>query len=233
MSYLVEAPFVLPLPPVREGDPTAALIVKSPAIAEPYHALMVANQSRLAQWEPWAANPMVLAETRAHLARSTAGWSDGTQLPLAILVGAADSWTLAGAIGLRVDLYSASGKLGYWIDAANEGTGVVTRACRAVLEQAFGSYGLARVEIHTEVANTRSRAVAARLGFMEEGVLRASIPIHGGRRDTVVYGLLAPEWHEVNAAIASPAGSGAPRCDPACRSPRRRRGSRCRPGRGP
>jgi ribosomal-protein-serine acetyltransferase len=48
--------------------------------------------------------------------------------------------------------------------------------------------------VHTEAANQRSRAVAARLGFTEEGPHRQAIAIRDQRRDEVVYGLLADEW---------------------------------------
>lgn len=195
MSYVVEAPFMLPIGPGTGGGPAAALIVRTPAIAGPYHELLVANRERLARWEPWAANPIVFDETKAHLAASATKWADGTEIPTAIVVRGADGWSLAGAVGLRINQYLGSADLGYWIDAAYEGQGIVTRAARTMLDQAFGSLGLARVELGTLVDNERSRAVARRLGFTEEGVQRQSVPIHGTRHDGVLYGLLAHEHH--------------------------------------
>jgi RimJ/RimL family protein N-acetyltransferase len=35
--------------------------------------------------------------------------------------------------------------------------------------------------------------VAARCGFVREGVLRSHVPFKGGRRDTVLHGLLPGE----------------------------------------
>jgi ribosomal-protein-serine acetyltransferase len=70
----------------------------------------------------------------------------------------------------------------------------VTRAVSVVLDQAFLTLGLRRISLHTEVANKRSRALATRLGFTEEGTLRSAIAFGEDRRDDVVYGLLADEW---------------------------------------
>jgi RimJ/RimL family protein N-acetyltransferase len=50
------------------------------------------------------------------------------------------------------------------------------------------------VALHIEAVNQRSRAVAGRLGFTEEGLHRQAFNFPDGRRDDVVYGLLAAEW---------------------------------------
>ena len=51
-----------------------------------------------------------------------------------------------------------------------------------LLDQAFGPLGLARVTVHTEAANQRSRALVARLGFTEEGLHRQAIAVRDRRR---------------------------------------------------
>jgi len=177
--------------PLGEG---AALLPRTVALADAYHELLVANRERLARWEPWAVQPPTPASTRSFLEASGRAWLEGTELPVAIAVAAGDRWQLVGSAGLRISAYSQSADGGYWIDAAFEGRGLVTRAMTALLDRAFGPLGLARVALHTEVANRRSRAVAARLGFTEEGVCRQAISFPAGRRDEVVYGLLAAEW---------------------------------------
>ena len=71
----------------------------------------------------------------------------------------------------------------------------MTRTVTALLDHGFGPLGLRRISLHTTVDNVRSRAVARRLGFTEEGVLRDAVAFPGELRDEVVYGLLADEWH--------------------------------------
>lgn len=87
-----------------------------------------------------------------------------------------------------------TGDIGYWIDGAYEGRGLTYTAAAAVLDEAFGRLQLDRVGLHTELGNDRSRALARRLGFVEEGVLRKAIASPAERRDQVAYGLLAAEW---------------------------------------
>jgi ribosomal-protein-serine acetyltransferase len=172
----------------------AALLPRTVALADAYHELLAANHERLARWEPWAIEPPTPDSTWSFLQASGRAWLDGTELPVAIAVPAGNGWQLAGSAGLRINTYAQSAAGGYWVDAAFEGRGLVTRTMTALLDQAFGPLGLARVTLQTEVANRRSRAVAARLGFTEEGVHRQAISFPDGRRDQVVYGLLAAEW---------------------------------------
>ncbi len=188
MSTVVAAMFACPL-----GE-DAALLPRTAAITEAYHELLVANRERLARWEPWAAEAATLDSTRSFLEASGRAWLEGTELPVAIAVPADDGWQLVGSAGLRINRYDQSANGGYWIDSSFEGRGLVTRAMTTLLDQAFGPLGLARVALHTDVGNQRSRAVAERLGFTEEGINRQALAFHGGRRDQVVYGLLAGEW---------------------------------------
>lgn len=180
-----------------------ALVLRTPAIAEQYHALIVANLERLARWEPWAASEPTLEGTRGSVQAAGRAWLEGSALPMAIAVRVGGGWHLVGSVGLRVDRQRRTADIGFWIDGSYEGRGLVTRAVAAVLDEAFGRLGLEKVTLHAEVANVRSRALARRLGFVEEGVLRAAIAFPDERRDDVAYGLLASEWRrnrEQNAA---------------------------------
>ncbi|GAA3380900.1 GNAT family protein [Streptomyces sannanensis] len=191
MSTVTPAMFTCPL-----GD-DAALIPRTVAIAEAHQALLMANYERLAHWDPGfdADNPTTLDETRSRLEQQGQAWLEGTQLPLDIAVPAGRDWRLVGTVSLRIDMAMRTGEIGYWIDAAFEGRGLVTRAVTAVLDQAFGHIGLDRVELRTGTDNVRSRSVARRLGFTEEGLLREAVAFpNGPRDDDVVYGLLAREW---------------------------------------
>ncbi len=174
----------------------AALVPRTPSITNAYHDLLAANHARLARWEPWAVEPPVLDETRAFLQASARNWLEGSELPVAIAVRDSGQWHLAGSVSLRIDRYSRSGEIGYWIDGGYEGRGLVSKAVAAVLDQAFGPLGLERVTLHTDAANERSRAVARRLGFSEEGLLRQALAFAGERRDQAAYGLLAAEWNQ-------------------------------------
>jgi ribosomal-protein-serine acetyltransferase len=174
--------------------PGEALVPRTPSLTEAYHDLLVANRDRLARWEPWALAPPVLAETRSFLEAGMRNWLAGSELPVAIAVRIDDQWHLAGAVSLAINSYARSAEIGYWVDGGHEGRGLASRAVAAVLDHAFGSLDIDRVALHTDAANERSRALARRLGFVEEGVLRKGLAFPDERRDDAIYGLLASEW---------------------------------------
>ena len=191
VSTVTAALFTCPL-----GD-DAALIPRTAAIAEAFQALLEVNYERLAHWFPGVFDtPPTLERTRTDLERGGQAWLEGSQLPLAITVKAENGWRLVGWVNLLIDVPAGSAEVGYWLDADFEGRGLATRAVTAVLDHAFGPLGLNRVELQTTTNNRRSRSVAQRLGFTQEGVLREAAAFPGARRDVVVHGLLAREWHK-------------------------------------
>jgi ribosomal-protein-serine acetyltransferase len=157
--------------------------------AEEVYRLVEANRDRLESWMPWTESTRSPADVRDFIERSLRSEHD---------LEANGIWVdgrAAGTIGLRVNLLQNNGELGYWIGEEFEGRGLITRACRLFIDHAFGELGLHRISLHAGVGNQRSRAVAERLGFREEGVIRDGDRVGGGRYvDLVAYGLLEDEW---------------------------------------
>ena len=90
--------------------------------------------------------------------------------------------------------------LGYWIGEAYQGRGLVTASCRALITHAFDEARLNRVEIRCAVENRKSRAIPARLGFRQEGLLRDAEWLYDHFVDHVVYATLVKEWRVANPA---------------------------------
>jgi ribosomal-protein-serine acetyltransferase len=63
-----------------------------------------------------------------------------------------------------------------------------------MIRHAFEEHKLHKVVISCAIDNPRSRAVAERLGFIQEGILRQADRLHDRYVDTVFYGLLEEEW---------------------------------------
>lgn len=81
------------------------------------------------------------------------------------------------------------------------GGAVNPEAKRLLLAHAFDQ-GAVRVEFVTDAVNARSRAALARLGAVEEGVLRRHKTTWTGRvRDTVMFSIVAEEWPVVRARL--------------------------------
>ena len=102
---------------------------------------------------------------------------------------------IVGVAGFHgVDRVNRSTSIGYWLVADAVGRGLMTRAVRTLLDQAFGVWDLHRVVIEAVVDNTRSRAIPERLGFREEALLREAKLLRGRYEDAVLYAMLASEW---------------------------------------
>jgi ribosomal-protein-serine acetyltransferase len=178
----------------------AALVPKMPEIADAYHELFSRNQERIARWESWASQESSPGGMRDYLVHLGQGWINGEGLPGAIACKTGDRWVLVGSVGLTVSSYTSSAEIGFWIDASYEGRGLVTRAARVLIEYAFDRLKLARVSLQTVERNERSIAVARRLGFTQEGHLRAAANFPDGPRDVLVFGLTAADWQKPGAS---------------------------------
>jgi RimJ/RimL family protein N-acetyltransferase len=74
--------------------------------------------------------------------------------------------------------------------------GVMGEAVSAVLDYAFGTLGLHRIEADSDPRNEASMALLERLGFQREGFQRERYFDLGEIQDAVLFGLLAREWRE-------------------------------------
>ncbi|MFC5261278.1 GNAT family N-acetyltransferase [Kribbella qitaiheensis] len=85
-------------------------------------------------------------------------------------------------------------EIGVWLSAEAEGHGLITRAAQQLVDWAIDTRGMTRVEWRCVPTNTRSVAVAQRLGMTLEGTLRQAFPYRGELHDVQVWSLLSDEW---------------------------------------
>lgn len=157
--------------------------------ADGLFALVDADRERLRARMPWVDGTRSADDTRAFIERGGSGQNLDA---LGIFAGG----VCVGTIGARPDPMHGDCEIGYWIAAGHEGRGLVTRACRALIEHLFSTPDCHRVTIRAAPDNARSRAIPERLGFAQEGLMREAgwTPVTG-YHDLVVYGLLEDEWH--------------------------------------
>ena len=87
-----------------------------------------------------------------------------------------------------------SASMGYCLNEAAWGHGYATEAGRALLDWAFDTLDLNRVQAETDTRNVASARVLEKLGFLREGTLREDCVVNGDVSDSWVYGLLRREW---------------------------------------
>jgi RimJ/RimL family protein N-acetyltransferase len=85
-------------------------------------------------------------------------------------------------------------EVGFWLVPAARGRGLGTRSVALAVSWAFGELDLLRVEMTTTPDNAAVAALAERLGFVREGVLRQRNVERGRRVDVVWFGVLVEEW---------------------------------------
>jgi ribosomal-protein-alanine N-acetyltransferase len=86
--------------------------------------------------------------------------------------------------------------LGYQIGRAHEGKGLMAEALRATNAFMFGTLRIHRIMANFRPENVRSRTLAKRLGFVEEGVARRYLFIDGAWRDHVLTSLVNPDFDD-------------------------------------
>jgi len=84
-------------------------------------------------------------------------------------------------------------EIGYDLDPACWGQGIMTESLRAILEYGFERMELNRIQAVIDSKNARSIKLIWRLGFRKEGVLRQNSYFNGQFRDDVVFSLLKKE----------------------------------------
>ncbi|MNF87109.1 hypothetical protein D3C84_695680 [compost metagenome] len=90
-------------------------------------------------------------------------------------------------------------QLGYtWYGSAFRGTGLNKHCKFLLLQFAFETLGLERVEFRADNTNERSIAAMKSIGCKVEGVLRSHMPTTNSevRRDSIVLSILKDEWFD-------------------------------------
>jgi ribosomal-protein-serine acetyltransferase len=152
------------------------------------HCAIQDNRPHLQRWMPFVERS--LDETAAHVQKTVRDLDAGEGAGMLLI----DRDRLIGGVAfIGMSRKDRSTKIGYWLAEPAQGRGIMTRAVGAMVDQAFGPWGLRRVEIRVATSNARSRAIPERLGFREEGVLRAAYAVGQNTYDEVVYGLLAED----------------------------------------
>ncbi|HEX4355765.1 MAG TPA: GNAT family N-acetyltransferase, partial [Polyangiales bacterium] len=84
--------------------------------------------------------------------------------------------------------------LGYQVDAAYEGQGLMFEALQAAIRYMFDIKQLHRIQANHLPENARSAALLARLGFSREGLAKDYLFIAGTWRDHVLNALTNPQY---------------------------------------
>lgn len=138
---------------------------------------------------PWTA----LADAESEIALSAEHMASGHALRLAI-VRREDDALIGQCTLFAIDTQNRRAEIGFALARAAWGQGLMTEALRALVTHGFGALDLHRIEADVDPRNARSMAALARLGFVQEGLLRERWIVAGEVSDSAMLGLLRTEW---------------------------------------
>lgn len=138
---------------------------------------------------PWARDEPTSLDQRVTLLRGFRGRFDlGEDFVYGIFER--DESAVVGGTGLHTRLGGNALEIGYWIRTSRTGGGLAAEAAAALTRVAIELCAVDRVEIRTDPANERSRAIPRRLGFVDEATLRRRLD-YPEPRDVVVYSMFS------------------------------------------
>jgi ribosomal-protein-serine acetyltransferase len=158
------------------------------------------NRSHLRPWHPW----VDVMRSPADVERAINIWQTQHANNRGFHAGIWFRGRFCGMINhLNVDWTNRSTALSYWLDSSQQGKGIMTSCCRSLIRHGFGDWKLNRISIECATENGRSRAIAERLGFKLEGIVRGIEWVHDHYVDHALYGLLRSDYTQAGLGTAA------------------------------
>ena len=180
------------LKPFLRIDHDLSLHLARHELAEAIFAAVDSNRAHLRPWLPWVDSTKTVEDTKSFIRESMAHNSNGTRLTTFVLCGD----NVVGSVGVvKFEKDHRSCEIGYWLGQEMQGRGIMTKACRCLIDYLFRKKNLNRIELKVASGNLRSQRLPQRLGFKCEGTLRQALSLYGQFHDVEVFGLLRREWN--------------------------------------
>ncbi len=137
----------------------------------------------------WSRGPFTSVHELAEWLVPETGWEEGRSWAVAESEAGPAVARLAA-----MDRGDGITELGWLVVRDWQGQGVAREALGALIEHLFASEKRRRLYADIDPDNTASNRLVESLGFTLEGRLREQWTTHIGRRDSLIWGLLASEW---------------------------------------
>ncbi|MGO9136150.1 MAG: GNAT family N-acetyltransferase [Syntrophales bacterium] len=159
--------------------------------AEEIFRLIEKNRSRLREWFPWLDSTKTAADVKLLITKALIGHAGGNRFDNVIITDG----QIAGLVAFDwINHGNKSAGVKYWIDIDVGGKGILTCSVVELIEIAFGSMGMHRIEIRAASGNAKSCAVAMRLGMRLEGTIKDAEWLYDHYVDHNIYAITKPEW---------------------------------------
>lgn len=161
-----------------------------PPVDADWSSLLELHRRSADYYYPWAEPPQDEPGCKRYIRRCQTGSFEG------FLIFHAVDHQLVGVANLSQIFYGSfqNAYLGYYGSADYAGQGLITEGVGLVLNHAFDTLRLHRIEANIQPGNTASINLAKRLGFANEGFSRQYLKINGEWRDHERWALTVDHW---------------------------------------
>jgi ribosomal-protein-alanine N-acetyltransferase len=200
------------VPPLGTRLVTQRLVLRPPRTTDvpELRRVLRANAGHLRPWSAAPApgeDPTSLTAVSRSVLRHRREWKRGQAFVFLVTAREGgqleqDSQAAAGGVIGRVALGGVlrgafqNAYLGYWIDVAKQGLGLMPEAVEAATTFAFRGVGLHRVQAAVMPRNSRSLRVLEKVGYRREGLALRYLSIAGVWEDHVLFAVTAEEWEK-------------------------------------
>jgi N-acetyltransferase len=182
-------------------NPTAEYILENdvvllrPLTANDYEHLLPFALNEPNLWTFSLISPAGADGMKDYIAAAIDGRAKGLEYPFIVF----DKRTQQYAGSTRfydIQMHNKSMQLGYtWYGKGFQGTGLNKNCKLLLLQFAFETLGLERIEFRADNNNETSKAAMRSIGCVEEGVLRSHVSTYTSlRRNSIILSILKDEW---------------------------------------
>lgn len=164
-----------------------------PSLTKSLFQLVKSNKTFLTEWLNWAIKASDYDYVENYILYTQKIFSENKGFHAGIYY----KDFLVGVITFEYSKFNKLGSIGYWLIESYNGKGIITKAAKAIIEYAFKSICLNRIEIRCAEENIKSQQVPIRLGFTQEGILRHAEEIKDTIINHIVYGLTIEDYNNI------------------------------------
>lgn len=183
------SPLPHPLPRRVVGERVTLELWRADMV-EAVRELVVHSQATLSEFLPWAEELPDAATEAGFQSDSEARWREGRMAGWMVL----EDGEVRGMLGLHRRGGPDELEIGYWLDDAATGRGLMTEACAMATDVAFSIDGIEQVEIIHDAANGRSEGVPSRLGYRRSAAFSSTATARGESGIKVRWSVHRKDW---------------------------------------
>ena len=154
------------------------------------------NRSYLRRWLPWLDITTSCEDSQQFIADALSAFEVGESMVNVILDQDEPPHSqVVGICGFNwLNSTLRSGYVGYWLDEAHQGKGLMRRSCQVLERIGFEQMNLNKIEIHVAEKNLPSRRIAEGLGYNETGRIWDAEWLYDHFVDHVIYCKRRPSY---------------------------------------